>query len=349
MKSLLVRARMSLAEAAEARRLSCDDVRRELAEIAEGLKKISPPLRRHVRECEFCHGYRKELSRTSTAMAMALPVGPLLILKKLAVLKLGFAALGGGAGGAGGATAGSGAAAGGLAAGGGASAAGAASVGAGAASVGAGAAGVGAGAVATKAAATLAVTALLAGGAVEAKKVTTHEPVRITPAPALVAPKPEPQAATGGVSLSGTPAAAVEEAKKQVAEDKRAGAATAPADDAKTDPATGTGTTGTTGPTGATGTDGAATGDQPAPVSSLGGQSSQPDPTSAAADGGPPVAAPETGGAEVPPAATGTTGPAAAPATQLSPGRRWWKHRLLKQQGATGATGPAGTTGKTGP
>jgi RNA polymerase sigma factor (sigma-70 family) len=36
-KSLLVRARIGLAEAAEARRLSCTDVRLELAEIAEGL------------------------------------------------------------------------------------------------------------------------------------------------------------------------------------------------------------------------------------------------------------------------------------------------------------------------
>ena len=123
-KSLLVRARMSLAEAAEARQLSCDDVRRELAEIAEGLHKITPPLRRHMRECDMCRSYRKELSRTSTAMALALPVGPFLILKKLALLKLGFAAFGGGAGGAGGATAGGGAAAGGLAAGGGAGAAG---------------------------------------------------------------------------------------------------------------------------------------------------------------------------------------------------------------------------------
>ena len=38
-KSLLVRARMSLAEAAEARQLTCDDVRLELAEIAEGLRR----------------------------------------------------------------------------------------------------------------------------------------------------------------------------------------------------------------------------------------------------------------------------------------------------------------------
>ena len=98
-KSLLVRARMSLAEAAEARQLSCDDVRRELAEIAEGLKKASPALRRHVRECEECHEFRAQLRKTTTVMALALPIGPLLILKKLALAKLGTAALAGGGGG----------------------------------------------------------------------------------------------------------------------------------------------------------------------------------------------------------------------------------------------------------
>ncbi len=98
-KSLLVRARMSLAEAAEARQLSCDDVRRELAEIAEGLKKASPALRRHVRECEECREFRAQLRKTTAAMALALPIGPLLILKKLALAKLGGAALAGGGGG----------------------------------------------------------------------------------------------------------------------------------------------------------------------------------------------------------------------------------------------------------
>src|SRR6266516_1814879 len=53
-KSLLVRARVSLAEAAEARQLSCDEVRLELGEVAEGLKKLAPPVRRHLRGCERC-------------------------------------------------------------------------------------------------------------------------------------------------------------------------------------------------------------------------------------------------------------------------------------------------------
>ena len=38
-KSLLVRARVSLAEAAEARLLSCEEVRQELGEVAEGLRR----------------------------------------------------------------------------------------------------------------------------------------------------------------------------------------------------------------------------------------------------------------------------------------------------------------------
>ncbi len=93
-----------------------------------------------------------------------------------------------------------------------------------AASVGAGAAGVGAGAVATKAVAGIAVTAIIAGGAVEAKQVTTADPASKAPVPALIAPKPEPQT-TGGVSLGATPPAAIEQAKKEVAEQQTADAA----------------------------------------------------------------------------------------------------------------------------
>src|SRR5438552_17473442 len=59
-KSLLVRARVSLAESAEARALSCEVVREELGEVAEGLRRISPPVRRHLRTCERCAGFRKQ-------------------------------------------------------------------------------------------------------------------------------------------------------------------------------------------------------------------------------------------------------------------------------------------------
>jgi RNA polymerase sigma factor (sigma-70 family) len=156
-KSLLVRARISLAEAAEARKLNCDEVRLELGEVAEGLTKLSTPARRHVRDCERCGSFKKQLRATNGALAAVLPVAPLLILKKLVLAKLGMTASAGGAHVAGGA---------GAAAGAGATA----TVGAGAAAGGSGLAGgvmtAGAGALATKAAAGLAAAALVTAGAV---------------------------------------------------------------------------------------------------------------------------------------------------------------------------------------
>src|SRR5271157_890725 len=116
-KSLLVRARISLAEAAEARKLSCSEVRLELGEVAEGLSKLSSPARRHVRGCERCGSFKKQLRENNHALAAILPVGPLLMAKRLLMAKLGSTASAGGAhvaGGAGatmgaGATAGAGA------------------------------------------------------------------------------------------------------------------------------------------------------------------------------------------------------------------------------------------------
>src|SRR5439155_22606653 len=81
-KSLLVRARVSLAEAAEARLLSCDEVRLELGEVAEGLKRTSAPVRRHLRSCERCATFKKQLRETNRALAAMFPVGPPLLLKK---------------------------------------------------------------------------------------------------------------------------------------------------------------------------------------------------------------------------------------------------------------------------
>ncbi len=110
-KSLLVRARISLAEAAEARKLSCEDVRLELGEAAEGLIKLSTPARRHVRGCERCRSFKKQLKANNHALAAILPVGPLLVVKKLLLPKLGSTASAGGAhvAGAGGASVGAGA------------------------------------------------------------------------------------------------------------------------------------------------------------------------------------------------------------------------------------------------
>ncbi len=66
-KSLLVRARISLAEASQARMLTCGEVRVELAEAAEGLTKASGPVRRHVRDCDECADFRKQLRDDESA------------------------------------------------------------------------------------------------------------------------------------------------------------------------------------------------------------------------------------------------------------------------------------------
>ncbi|HEX3316823.1 MAG TPA: RNA polymerase sigma factor [Solirubrobacteraceae bacterium] len=151
-KSLLVRARVSLAEAAEARQISCDAVRLELGEVAEGLQRMSPPVRRHVKLCERCDTFRKQLRETNKALAAVFPIGPLVLFKKFALIHLGI-------GGAGGSGAAAGGAAGGAAAG--------SAVGAGAA--GGGLLAGGAATLATKTAAGLAAAALVTAGAVEVR------------------------------------------------------------------------------------------------------------------------------------------------------------------------------------
>jgi RNA polymerase sigma factor (sigma-70 family) len=162
-KSLLVRARVSLAEAAEARRMSCGEVRLELGEVAEGLTKLSSAARRHVRGCERCASFKRHLRENNHALAVLMPVAPLLIVKKVLLAKLGTTAsaghVAGGAGATAGATAGAASAAG-AAAGGGAGFAG-------------GLVTAGAGALATKAAATLAVATLVTAGAVAADHAVT--------------------------------------------------------------------------------------------------------------------------------------------------------------------------------
>jgi RNA polymerase sigma factor (sigma-70 family) len=159
-KSLLVRARIGLAEAAEARKLSCVDVRVELGAVAEGIASLTQPVRHHLKDCERCRDFRTHLRANNRALAALAPFGPLLLLKKLLVTKLGAGAGAGGAGGAarrgggGGPTAGGGAVA-------------AATAGGTASIAGAGTAGAfTATAVATKAIAGIAAAALLTVGAV---------------------------------------------------------------------------------------------------------------------------------------------------------------------------------------
>jgi RNA polymerase sigma factor (sigma-70 family) len=183
-KSLLVRARVSLAEAAQARMLTCEEVRVELGEVAEGLRRRPSPLvRRHLRTCERCAMFKTQLGETSKALTALLPVGGFFLLRKLAILHLGHSA-GAGAGSTSGASA-----AGQAAAVGSTAAAGATAL---VGSTGGGFLSASVGAIATKAAAGLAAAALVTAGAVEVDQPRSHPRHHAvsTQAAALPAPKP---------------------------------------------------------------------------------------------------------------------------------------------------------------
>ncbi len=186
-KSLLVRARVGLAEASEARLLTCAEVRLELGQVAEGLTKSSAPVRRHLKTCERCRTFRTELRTTSKALAAVFPVGALVIIKKLGLAKLAFG---------GGAAAGSAAGGGTVAAGGAGLAASGAATAAGSAAAG-GAISAGVGAVTSKAAAGMAAAVLVTAGAVEVKQVARDQapPVQAAvAAPRVPVAKPAPVA-----------------------------------------------------------------------------------------------------------------------------------------------------------
>ena len=234
-KSLLVRARISLAEASQARQLTCGEVRLELAEAAEGLRKVSGPVRRHVRDCEECADFRSQVRSNDKVMAALFPAGALVALKGVILGKLGL-------GGASGASAGSGSAAGAGATASAASAGATASAGAGAtaAATATGAGAVGAvsgalggggaaggiggavgGALGAKAVAGVVTAAVITAGAVEVNQKADTTPTPRTNPPAQIsalqrgplalapsqiapAPQPEPQA----VELTAAPAPA---------------------------------------------------------------------------------------------------------------------------------------------
>jgi RNA polymerase sigma factor (sigma-70 family) len=189
-KSLLVRARVSLAEAAEARLLTCAEVRLELGQVAEGLAKTTAPVRRHLKGCRQCRVFRGELRHTTKALAALAPIGPLIVLQKIGLAKLGF---GGAAAGGAATTAGAGSVAGGA----GIAAGGAVAAGSGAAAAGGALSAIGGG-LAGKAAAGMAAAAIVTAGAVEVKHVTKPaEPV--TAQVQAISTHPAPPAASTAV------------------------------------------------------------------------------------------------------------------------------------------------------
>jgi RNA polymerase sigma factor (sigma-70 family) len=156
-KSLLVRARIGLVEAIEARDTACCEIRLDIAAAIDKGVRASGRARRHMRECSGCREYRTALrGELKQLNGLGGNHGMLGTLAKL--LGLGGAGSGAAAGG------------GGAAAGGG------------------GAALVGGGAVATKVAVIACCAAVVGGGAVEVHQATAPPKHHLSSHPAVVAP-----------------------------------------------------------------------------------------------------------------------------------------------------------------
>ena len=106
-KSLLVRARIGLVEAVEARDTACSQIRLDLTDAYERGVRASGLARRHLRDCEACVEYKTQLRAVHQGLAILGPGGTGPISAALKLIGLG------GAGSAGAASAGGGAAAGG--------------------------------------------------------------------------------------------------------------------------------------------------------------------------------------------------------------------------------------------
>jgi RNA polymerase sigma factor (sigma-70 family) len=94
-KSLLVRARVGLVDAAEARDADCHEIRAELLDAYDRGVKASGHARRHLRTCDACTEYRHALRNVRRSFAALTPagLGPLAFGAKL----LGLSGAGGGA------------------------------------------------------------------------------------------------------------------------------------------------------------------------------------------------------------------------------------------------------------
>src|SRR5262249_20919479 len=145
-KSLLVRARIGLVEAQEARDADCAEIRDDLLRAYDRGVKASGRARKHMRSCSACRDYREALRGMRRSFAALTPVGlgPLARGAKLGWMGGGGAAASGGAAAAGG---------------------------------GGGAAAITTGGIATATACKVAAvvcTAVVAGGAIEANREISH-------------------------------------------------------------------------------------------------------------------------------------------------------------------------------
>ena len=184
-KSLLVRARISLAEASEARDTACGEIREQLIDAHDRGVRASGLARRHMRDCGECRHFRTEVRGVTRNLAALTPtLGPLGVIANLLGWGSGTSAV------AGSATAGGGAAAAGGAAGSGAAAS-------------AGLLAGGAGHVVTL----LAAAVVTAGGAVELQHSLASSPAHHAHHhAALVAPARRPAARHGARHSASIPA-----------------------------------------------------------------------------------------------------------------------------------------------
>ncbi|MGI8579495.1 MAG: sigma-70 family RNA polymerase sigma factor [Solirubrobacteraceae bacterium] len=281
-KSLLVRARIELAQAGEARDAECPDIRAELALAHDEGSRASALARRHLRDCAPCCHYRADLKGVSRNFAALAPgLAPLAALANL---------FGVGAGGSGGAAAGSGAA---LGSGG----------------------SLAAGAAVTKVAAVVCVAVATAGGAVEVERslspsgvhhaAVRHHAVAKTDTPASFSAVGSTASVTGVRASWRTRAVAPAARSRRYGHPHHAShTASAPAAGAMSDPAVDPSATGRADPTPATDTPTAPTGSPTAGAPAPGAGDSAP------AAGTPAVQSPDTGAASAP-----TAAPAAASGT----------------------------------
>ena len=217
-KSLLVRARVGLVEAAEARDADCADIRADLVASYDRGVKASAHARRHLRTCDGCRDYRTALRGIRSSFAALSPVGAGPLAMAGAKL-LGFGGAGGGAAAGGSAAAGGGAAVSGVAA--------------------------------CKVAAVVCTAAITAGGAVEVRQLTRERhqpPVKAeavaapaaaeprAPAPAIVAeptgyaprPAPAPDRSAAAADRARERRATVKRRRAEAREQREAVAPTAP-------------------------------------------------------------------------------------------------------------------------
>jgi RNA polymerase sigma factor (sigma-70 family) len=107
-KSLLVRARIGLVEAVEARDTACSEIRVDLADAFDRGVRASGLARRHLRDCDGCVAYRTQLRSVRQGLGVLAPGGPGPFAAVLKLVGLGGAGSAAGASAGGGAAAGSG-------------------------------------------------------------------------------------------------------------------------------------------------------------------------------------------------------------------------------------------------